>query len=316
MLSGIAGRIKASLAFVLDPNATAMGVGVFLSRPSSMLAALPFLRLPSDSVWIEFSNLATRAELARLGNANEWLEGGVLIEKTGFVVTRDGDRLVLEAVAQYRSDGGPSVELFTAECAFDLSPEFERQGIDPAKAMFPSAHSTGKAAKFRRMLLRERDELAAMAELNARFSGRAHPDCAALVSGPGSFLPRGMLESSLEGHIEDMRRFFMMQVLPVIILLNCRNAVEIEHVERQEKLNRARRKKGKPEIGEYRYVRLHLSPRKRRVYEARGESRGQVEGGLVMGHFKVRRSGVYWWSPHWRGTGAPDSPRPVRILTR
>ena len=93
-------RIATAELFVLDPTATEMGVNVFLSKPSSMLAALPFVRLPAPQVWIEFSNTAARAALAKLGNDNQWREGGVFIERTGFLLTEAPGGLSMECAAR------------------------------------------------------------------------------------------------------------------------------------------------------------------------------------------------------------------------
>jgi hypothetical protein len=46
---------------------------------------------------------------------------------------------------------------------------------------------------------------------------------------------------------------------------------------------------------------------------SKGLSRGLAQSGipvheirahLVRGHFKIRQSGIYWWSPHVRGKAA------------
>lgn len=37
--------------------------------------------------------------------------------------------------------------------------------------------------------------------------------------------------------------------------------------------------------------------------DASGISREAARQHLVRGHFKIRRTGVYWWSPFLRGDG-------------
>ena len=118
------------------------------------------------------------------------------------------------------------------------------------------------------------------------------------------------------GQLNEMYRLFSMQVLPALILLNCRNAVDTELVAAPDKLNRKRAKKGKAPIPEHNIVKVHLSQARRRAYEARGGSANAARGGLVMGHFKVRKSGIYWWSPHWRGSPSDHVQDRTYVLTR
>src|SRR5690606_7069330 len=114
----------------------------------------------------------------------------------------------------------------------------------------------------------------------------------------------------------EMRRLFLMQILPALILLNCRNAVDVEKVPAPEKLNKQRAKKGRAPVAEHHLVKVHLSPTRKKVYEARGGTARNVRGGLVMGHFKVRKGGIFWWSPHWRGSPTEATSPKTYVLTR
>jgi len=82
--------------------------------------------------------------------------------------------------------------------------------------------------------------------------------------------------------------------------------VETERVGVSPKLNRNRAAKGRPPLVEHLVVRMRLSPRAKASGHERGwGGSGASRGTLVMGHFKVRKSGIFWWSPHARrGYGA------------
>lgn len=67
------------------------------------------------------------------------------------------------------------------------------------------------------------------------------------------------------------------------------------------RLNKARRKSGKPEFLPYTKTRLAMSRSQARIAQARGLSREAARQHMVRGHFKIRRSGVYWWSSFLRG---------------
>lgn len=315
-MRGFVERLSGAELFVLDPMATEMGVGVFLSRPSSMLAALPYVKLPSPLVWMEFSNMAARAALARFGNDNKWAEGGVHIDRTGFLISETPGGLEMECAARFRVDGRTFCELMTARCVFDTE---SGEGVTPERGVVApklGEDTTGKMRRYYDMIATDPKEYAAKNEIEHRFDGTLHPVFADLATG---FSRAGVerLADTYQGHLGDALRYFTLQILPALILMNCRNAMATEEVPAPAKLNKARRKKGRTEIGPYRLVKMHLSAKRRSRYEASGASRGVIDGSTVIGHFKVRKSGVYWWSEHSRlGGPSETSPRAVRVVTR
>jgi hypothetical protein len=89
----------------------------------------------------------------------------------------------------------------------------------------------------------------------------------------------------------------------VIMLLNSRNATISDYVPAPERLNVQRAKRRKAPLLDRTTVRIRLS----RFEAARAASQGQREAirqHLVRGHFKLRRSGIYWWADHQRGDPA------------
>jgi hypothetical protein len=266
-------------------------------------------------VWIEYSNIAAREAFARLGNDNQWSEGGVFIERSGLLLTQKDGAIEMEAVAQFRKNDSRIIELLTARCRFDTTPGIK---IDPNEVRVPvelQYAATGQAKRYYDLLSRDRKELAARDEIKRRFSGSLHSDYVLMLTSiPGI---KDRVQHTLKGHVEDVFRMFTTQILPSLILMNCRNAVDREYVDAPAKLNKARRAKGRPEIGPYNIVKLKLRPKQNRIYRERGYSGVQISGGLVMGHFKVRKTGVFWWSPYLRLGGPPPSvPRTVHMVTR
>ena len=90
-------------------------------------------------------------------------------------------------------------------------------------------------------------------------------------------------------------------ILAVIGLLNARNAVEVEPID-YRKLNRARVKRGRAPL--YEYKTLKIAHRQKRYVEGSGahNSYEPMRGHFVRGHFKTRKTGVYFWHPHARGS--------------
>lgn len=88
----------------------------------------------------------------------------------------------------------------------------------------------------------------------------------------------------------------------LLAALNSRNLVSVSEPDDMSRVNKARRRMGRPELLSFRTVRLSLS---RNVERRRSEGSGEAMPlHMVRGHFKVRKSGIYWWSPFWRGDAA------------
>jgi hypothetical protein len=88
-----------------------------------------------------------------------------------------------------------------------------------------------------------------------------------------------------------------------VMLLNSRNLATTEHKPAPAKLNKARVARGRAPLLDYTHVGIRLT----RALAARaGEAldpRHPARLHLVRGHFKIRRTGVFWWSPFPRGAG-------------
>lgn len=95
------------------------------------------------------------------------------------------------------------------------------------------------------------------------------------------------------------------------LMLNTKNLAVVKVVEAPEKLNKKRAKNNKPPFFEYRTLDIFVSKtgrrfdRKRVDYGALRESftnmRVDKKWGTVAGHFKLRKTGMFWWSDHARG---------------
>jgi hypothetical protein len=86
-----------------------------------------------------------------------------------------------------------------------------------------------------------------------------------------------------------------------LLMMNSRNAVERQPSEPMERLNRKRTKLGKLPLLSYTTVKLALS-RVQANRSSDGSGRSGVRAHLVRGHFKIRKTGVFWWSHYVRGT--------------
>lgn len=90
--------------------------------------------------------------------------------------------------------------------------------------------------------------------------------------------------------------------LGTLALLNSRNVSEAIPGQDFSKLNRARRSRGQLELLSYSTCRIPPKLKKRLDGDrASASAVAGVRAHFVRGHFKIRASGVFWWSPFLRG---------------
>ena len=91
--------------------------------------------------------------------------------------------------------------------------------------------------------------------------------------------------------------------LAVLALLNAKNGARSEFRPAAPALNRSRVKAGKPPLIDYHQLTLRTGPRDApgRAIEASAAGRAAMRAHAVRGHFKIRKTGAYWWSPFIRG---------------
>jgi len=319
-MDGLRQRLKRATHYVLSAEACAMAASVALSKPSSVLAALAFARLPTDPMWIEFSNADVRRAMEDLGSPNRAPPRTVvMIERSGFLLSSTPVGIVLEYAHTDRTEDGKRL---TDLCPVSASFSFAGFGDMPPPPFpgfvreEPPKIAKGKVQQHLGLVHSDPAEAAADAEIRTRFTTMSHPDVARVRRNLVAMTGIDNVEQIEEAQGLEMFRLFSLQVLPALILLNCRNAVDTEVVPAPEKLNRQREKKGKAPLPEHRIVRIHLSPSRKRAYESQGRTAAAARGHLVTGHFKVRKSGVYWWSPHWRGSATDAVPEKTYVVTR
>jgi len=87
-------------------------------------------------------------------------------------------------------------------------------------------------------------------------------------------------------------------IVATLALLSSRNAVETQPVE----VNNKRRKlTGKPLLFSYHLLSIPQRYRQRHLPTAAADDPMQLRAHFVRGHFKVRKTGVYFWSEYQRG---------------
>lgn len=107
------------------------------------------------------------------------------------------------------------------------------------------------------------------------------------------------------------------ELVAILLLLNSRNATETGPEPDLRAINRARTRKGDPPLLPLRPVILDITRRLRAARRAGiSDAPSDIRAALVRGHFKVRKSGVFWWSPHIRGNVGEISGRDYLVRVR
>src|SRR3546814_15799840 len=104
-----------------------MAANVSLSKPSSILSALPWVRLPFETTWIEFTNNDVRDAMADLGSPNLHAPGTVSrIIQSGFLMSREDDLLIIDSVHEDEAKGQRFTDLAPVRRTFHLSGDVPR----------------------------------------------------------------------------------------------------------------------------------------------------------------------------------------------
>jgi hypothetical protein len=287
--------IGRSVRFSLDDDVTRAAEEIVLGRPSSMLAALSYARLPAPQCWIEWVN-GPRLEVPVAHGRPLDPENTDYPKRVGALV-REAPDGGFEASVAWNQDGSPptvsaaDIEFAGAGLAVDEA-KYQR-ALDQAReaACIPHAVASIHA--------RRPGELEAFTRLAMHFDvgpGRYAP---AVTAG---FLPFGaeVPERLVDLHMKDVSEEWSF-LAAVLLLLNSRNGVE-RREEGYGRLNRARLKSGKLPLFTHSTVRLRLARGERLAAGLRsGWAAGSRREGVVLAHFKVRRTGVFLWRMHMRG---------------
>jgi hypothetical protein len=264
------------------------------SKPSSILAALPLLKLPYAETWIEW--LLPAGEALALETCPRAVRAGCLIHATG------PDKGSLHIALDWLPGTLPEPRepyVLPYVCYFDWSRELKPTPAELRRFGAREAVPLGVAAEFCADYWPAEAEAPAERQAVEALQQRGFMVPDRLVHCAGWWRvssPSRVEQVCMMGVMDHLKH----QLIAAICLLNSRNAVVSER-EDLSQLNRARGRKGRPPLREFIITSLYVP----RVVGNRGAAHGMdqaaVRRHLVRGHFKVRKTGIYWWSPFLRG---------------
>ena len=307
-VSKFADLLENAQCFTLSDDISQVCSQVCLSKPSSILSALNLSRAPYPLTWIEWTPSDRIVQV---------INGKPIPRRVGclLVTDEDGAKGTFILAWVHNKD---EITLNPLGLAFNWDLSDNEPVIAQyarAKGIISETTTAERRAALTKLSLpnrweKHRDNLVereAVIDLELRASIVPVDFCLPFLEMARMMPGTDQFESycgDLEGELPFVELF--------LLLLNSRNTIVEQTKEDLSRLNKARAKNRRPPLKEFITTRVKLGNRVQRARMA-GGSAHEVRTHLCRGHFKLRSSGVYWWSAHMRGTGAPVA-RDYRVV--
>jgi hypothetical protein len=306
--------MKDAQCFVMSSDVTAAVEEVCMSKPSSMLGALQHMRVPYPRMWVEWEP-DSRSKLVHHNDKPAPKRMGCFI-----MTDKHGNRGTAVYMWEHRLLDVPAEEEITLDpfgIIFDWSDGQEEPvmvqyariiGMPIERPTWEKKYTQNREA-FKEGLLRGskwRKLVNFDKELDAYMTLEK---CSAII--PLSYC-KTLFESEVghrllrpgkkmyEDFMEDLEGEFA-YTEAFLLLLNSKNTPIEQKRDDFTRLNKARAKNRKRPLKEFITTHLRVSKVVGNRAASMGMSREAARLHLVRGHFKTKKSGVYWWSPHVRG---------------
>ncbi|MBP2229685.1 hypothetical protein J2847_002984 [Azospirillum agricola] len=290
--------------FEIGADVLAAAHQVMSTKPASMLAALHRARAPHPLTWVEWITPDDRSASRR-----------------GWLILEQEDGAIAIPFASGRPDGAIKIQAYALDIGWDREVRAADLLADPDIAQMVLHHqeTASDPAKLKAALEKAAPGSDADNDVAAALTRSFSDEDFAAIIGLDDRLRMvpvdqyGTLHPERGSERIASRLIRCRELIAILLLINSRNAVHVGEGENLVKLNRARERKAKPGLVPLRPVSLDLS---RRLRAARRSGGGvderEVRAHIVRGHFKVRASGVFWWSAHTR-FGTPTTPRDYAV---
>ena len=303
LIGKFAQALQKAQCFELSPQVTSACATVSASKPSSILAATPMLRLPYPAIWLEW--YADRGDYLK---HNEKL----IPERMGCLVTSDGtiNNRGLAYWAWFHHTVDVTIAPFGIAFDWDMShPPVISQLVNRFK--LPSYLLDNMSERFGGKFAAQ----AILANTKKWYDvANNNTEKQAFISleGRAAIVPNHYAMAFIEEYRlldptnPGMANFTddvcgeLPFVEAFIIMLNSKNILD-RIPEDFAKLNKARTKQRKAPLREFTTTKLRLTRTSINRANAAGIGHSEIRAHICRGHFKTRKSGVYWWSPHFRG---------------
>ena len=321
----VAREIKSAQRFVVSDDVRSAIRSLLTSRPSTLIEAARFAKLPYEKCWFEWR---PPGEANIHANQVAVRKCGAMLESYGphgftiWTAWEFNRPEMLRELAREVKRLGPGMEIderllpafgvSSLVGAYDLSSfvlpvlmKQDRQWKWFQQRELSDEEMAGMRDDVRNPIkwaLKDRKEMEALRMLAGRSAFRVHAE----TNGDGKIGSQQLLEGNVASVMHDVQDE-MGHLFATLILMNSKNCIEVTKAEPEVKLNKARRQRGKPELLPYSTVRIELTKGQERAVKGGLITREEARRHLVRGHFKVRATGVFWWGEFIRGSAARGS---------
>ena len=312
--SKILDKIKSAHKFQITDETRDMALQVRQTKPESLLAAIDFSRPPYPLTWIEYHKDRKEAGHEDAIDKARDYESAPLIKKIGFLIEEFSDRKILIHMAYSYRD--PSFPATINLLAYAFDPEMKDETWDAIATLVKSFDivseedyqksqetTLAKAIKETTDLLAEKvpeKYFPVLDKIGKMFMPMPSPH----------FLKTWMKVKEIAGgeevaklsqtcHADWWGEVFNSHA--VFILMNCKNAVEVKDCEPLDVLNKRRKERGVLPIMDYKILDISEKVKKTLTSNGTADEKDTRRLHWRRGHFKTRKTGVYWWSPHLAG---------------
>jgi hypothetical protein len=312
----VASKIRRAQRFVVAQDAREAIRSLLTSRPSALVTALDFARLPYPMCWFEWKpppdagpiHIGQR-KVAKVGALFEQIGGP--LELAFFTAWKFYDSSDHELVREYpRYRYAAEFGISSVQAGFDFS-SFDRPSafldkpdwmqrkikiLESREALEQTRDDKRNSVKW---ALKSEREHAALLSIENRCFYRVMREIGGdeLLAIAGQIGGGDYISSAIKDVSDELGH-----MIATLVLMNSKNCVEIRPVAPPPKLNKARIKQGKTALLPYSTVEITLNRAAQRAGAGVSESeREAMRLHLVRGHFKVRKTGVFWWHHFMRG---------------
>lgn len=317
-LSRFADLVSKAERFVLDDEAIDVVLNVEESKPSALLAGINICRLPFPLMWLEYNLLYRLKQQIPYGYPLQAeyaerkirrLRGGMLIEATDDSMQRgqiiccgqnEGDAPLINPV-QYQFDWTEDFQNTVRRLYYETyTLRFGPRGtldVHPPPGADMRSKLTDNA--YTRRIINDPREVKALGAIEERYRYAIAKDSGDWLYSLGGRLPPGKVVEMLRNFCHDYsgeKRW----LLGLMLMLNSRNLTEMVPRSVRE-LNHQRSPRVLPVLVSHSVIKIKLTRVGQNRAEAHGVTAGDMPWHKVRGHWKVRKTGVFFWRPHHRG---------------
>lgn len=296
-------KIKTCPRFILERDAVRTIQNITITQPSRLLSAMSMCRLPFPKLWVEFvfkDRSDWLEEMSNQGIVALYRPDASAPTRLGFYIEQLDKEGFVMMVHPVWSHHYPVISVANKAIIMDASPDFK---MDMNKFIkmdqkIRQDYSIEKQKWDNRWVMNE-TEIASLIELAGRID-HIIPDYMEQLWDYINLDP--MLAEYMEGCTRYDLAAEWRFATALLTLLNSKNCVEYSKVKEFSKLNKIRTKRKQPQLLSHQVITLSLSKVQKNRMKLMGiHSKEDMNAHLVRGHFKLRKSGLYWWAGHIRG---------------